>query len=199
MASLTDNLLLLKTGKQSLIDTINSKVTDEDKQDLAIDCAWEELSALLAKIPVKKDKSSEIDANEIYTQICSDTRNEAITTNVTSIGDYSLYQQSYLPKLTAAKCVSLGTHALDSCTSLTEVDLSACTSVSSYALANTSKLESISLPLITGIPTYCFYQSGVITANLPKVTTISHYAFQNCTRLESVQTANNVAINSYAF
>ena len=39
MSSLTDNLLRLKTGKQNLIDTINSKVTDEDKQDLAIDCA----------------------------------------------------------------------------------------------------------------------------------------------------------------
>ena len=199
MSSLTDNLLLLKTGKQNLIDTINSKVTDEDKQDLAIDCAWEELSTLLAKIPVKKDKSSEIDANEIYTQICSDTRNEAITTNVTSIGDYSLYQQSYLPKLIAAKCTSLGAHALDGCTSLTEFDLSACTSLSSYALSNTSKLESIDLPLITSIPSYCFYNSGVISANLPKVTTISAYAFKNATRLESVQTADNVSIQEYAF
>jgi hypothetical protein len=38
MANLTQNLELLRLGKQNLIDKINTKLIDSDKEILSIDC-----------------------------------------------------------------------------------------------------------------------------------------------------------------
>lgn len=55
MTNLIDNLILLKNSKQSLIDKINAKVQDSDKQELEIDCEWEDINELLSKVKVKRD------------------------------------------------------------------------------------------------------------------------------------------------
>ena len=69
MANLTKNLELLQTGKQKIIDKINSKLAEKDQEKLEVTCLWEEINELLAKIKIKKDRSEELDTSEIYSEI----------------------------------------------------------------------------------------------------------------------------------
>lgn len=197
MANLTGNLTLLKNGKQGLIDKINTKVQDSDKQELAIDCEWEAINELLSKVKVKRDRSEELDANEIYTQICSDTRNEAIVTNVTAIGAYSMYNQTYLPELTANSCTSIGDCAFYNCTALTNISIENCKSIGAYAFYNTTSLEAVNLPSVTSCGNYAFQNSGIKTATVGS-TSLPVQLFQLCTNLTTITAPNITRVASQA-
>ena len=197
MTNLIDNLILLKNSKQSLIDKINAKVQDSDKQELEIDCEWEDINELLSKVKVKRDWSEELDANEIYTQICSDTRNETITTNVTTIGDYSMYNQTYLPELTANSCTSIGEYAFYNCTDLTNISVENCKSIGAYAFYNTASLEAVNLPKITSVGQGAFQKSGIKTATVG-CTSLPVESFCSCTNLTTITAPNITRVANYA-
>lgn len=197
MANLTDNLTLLKNGKQSLIDEINTKVLDSDKQELDIDCEWEDINELLSKVKVRRDRSEELDANEIYTQICSKTRNKSIVTNVTTIGDYSMCYQTYLPELIANSCTSIGDYAFYDCTALTNISIENCKSIGASAFCGTTSLETVNLPSLTSCGDGPFMESGIKTATVGG-TSLPEGIFRYCANLATITAPNITSVGDEA-
>ena len=149
MASLTENLTLLKNGKQKLINEVNNKLDTSDKEELPIDCEWTEIIDLMDKIKVKEDHSEEIDSNEIYSELCDGTYNKDIVTNVTNIPDYSFYYQQYLPKITGEQVTTIGRDAFNNCSALTEINFPLVKTIGTYAFANCTDLMNINCPEVT--------------------------------------------------
>lgn len=177
MANLTDNLTLLKTGKQSLIDAINGKLSDSDKQTLEIDCEWSDLNALIGKINLRRDQSSTIVSDQIFTDLCNHNINYAITTNTASIFQYAFYNQMYLPGIIAEKCLTIEQYAFQGC----------------------SNLKTATLPEVTQVDEYAFASSGLEALNLPKVTTLNDYSFYSCKNLTEVNLPNISTVPSMCF
>lgn len=202
MANLTQNLAILQKGKEDLIDEINSKLKESDQETLPVDCTWNDINNLLDKVNVKRDRSTEIDTNEIYSDICSGELNKEIVTGVTTITAYSMYGQKYLPKVTANNCTLVEDHAFYDCQALTEASLPNASTVSSYCFYNNISLEGINVESATSIGEYAFANcSQLEEIDLPKVQTIGSDAFQNCTNLKNItlNPENTITINSYAF
>ena len=100
----------------------------------------------------------------------------AITYNVTSIGDYAFYNCSDLTSVTIPNSVtSIGDFAFYNCSDLTSVTISNnVTSIGFNAFSGCSSLASVNIP--------------------NSVTSIDDYAFNNCSGLTSVTIPNSVTI-----
>ena len=201
MANLTQNLELLRLGKQNLIDKINTKLIDSDKEILSIDCEWEDVINLLSKIRVKRDHSAEIDTNAIYTDLCEGTFNTEIVTAVTTIMPYAMYGQTYLPKITGENATSIGTYAFCNCENLTDAIFPEVTTVDSYAFQNCSKLDNTDFSKITYIGTAGFNNCGFEHISIPKIITINESSFSGCKNLKTIElnSENTYTIGNYAF
>ena len=203
MANLTQNLAILQKGKEDLIDEINSKLKESDQETLPIDCEWNDINNLLDKVNVKRDRSAEVDTNEIYSDICSGELNKEIITGVTNITSYSMYGQKYLPKITANNCSSVGEYAFYDCQALTDVNLPNITNIPEYCFYNNKSLKNINITKVTHINnSYAFYNCTELeTISIPKIISIGNYAFQNCSRLKTIalNTEATYTIGSYAF
>ena len=201
MANLTQNLELLRLGKQNLIDKINTKLIDSDKEILSIDCEWDDVINLLSKIRVKRDHSAEIDTNAIYTDLCEGTFNTEVVTAVTSIMSYAMYGQTYLPKITGENVTSIGDYAFHNCSNLTSALFPKTTSVGNYAFYGCSKLEDTDFSKLVTVQQYAFSNCGFTTISLPKVTTYNSYSFTNCKNLKTItlNLENQYSINTGTF
>ena len=202
MANLTQNLAILQKGKEDIIDEINSKLKESDQETLPVDCEWADINNLLDKVNVKKDRSAEIDTNEVYSDICSGELNKEIVTGVTTITEYSMYGQKYLPKVTANNCTSIGEYAFYDCQALTEADFPNAITLSAYCFYNNKSLETIHIEKATTLGNYAFAKCTQLNEiSLPKIQTIGSYAFQECSNLEEIvlNTENTYTIDSYAF
>ena len=201
MANLTQNLELLRLGKQNLIDKINTKLVDSDKEILSIDCEWDDIINLLSKIRVKRDHSAEIDTNAIYTDLCEGTFNTEIVTAVTTIMPYAMYGQTYLPKITGENVISIGTYAFDNCINLTDVIFPNVTTINDYAFYNCSKLTNTNFSKATFIGNYGFNGCGFESIDIPKIITINSYGFSNCNNLKTIvlNLENTYTIGNSAF
>ena len=106
----------------------------------------------------------------------------AVTYNVTSIGDYAFRGCTGLTSITIPNSVTaIGSDAFYGCTGLTSITIpNSVTTIGDYAFRGCTGLKSITIP--------------------NSVTTIGDYAFNGCTRLTSVTIPNSVTtIGSSAF
>lgn len=202
MANLTQNLAILQKGKEDIIDEINSKLKESDQEALPIDCEWNDINNLLDKVNVKKDRSAEVDTNEIYSDICSGELNKEIVTGVTTITEYSMYGQKYLPKVTANNCTSIGDHAFYDCQALTEASFPNVITIPTYCFYNNKSLKNITVSNVENINSYAFNNCIELeNISIPKVTSIGDHAFYNCSKLKTIELNDEATYNisEYAF
>ena len=147
-----------------------------------------------------RDMASAISAIESknYDNIIAKTITE-ISSNVTTICTYTLYN----------------------CDRLVTADFPKATSIEDYAFYGTTALKNINFPLVRDIGRYAFrgagfenayfpvatyagassfaYNTSLKTVNLPKVEEVLGSVFSNCTALQSVDLPKATELGNYAF
>lgn len=71
--------------------------------------------------------------------------------------------------------------------------------IGDYAFFRCTALTSVNLPNVTSVGSYCFSESSVVTAYLPKAKNISNSMFGNCKNLASVDLSSAELFNGAAF
>ena len=127
------------------------------------------------------------------------------TREVTSIGEYALYNCSGLTSVTIPNSVTtIGFCAFKDCNRLTSVTIgNSVITIGSHAFDGCSGLTSVTIPnSVTTIGDSAFRDCiGLTSITIPSsVTTISGFAFNNCRGLKSVTIPNSVTtIGNYTF
>lgn len=121
-----------------------------------------------------------------------------LSTEITKVRDYGLYERKSLIAIDLPKCVSVGEEAFSYCTALSSVNLPECTNVDDYAFSNTSLL-SVELPKCMTVGAYAFsFCKKLQNVNIPKCTIIKNSTFQYC-NLKKIDLNVVEKIEDYAF
>ena len=107
--------------------------------------------------------------------------------NATSIGDYGFYRCHKLTTINAPNTTSIGTQAFRGCSALSTIDFPKTTKIGGNAFRDCTNLVSVTLPLVTAIETYAFSEcTKLIKCDFPVATSIAGYALQFCYCLTTV-------------
>lgn len=121
-----------------------------------------------------------------------------VSTEITKVRDYGLYDRKSLIAIDLPKCVSVGEDAF-SYTALSSVNLPECTNVGFHAFLSISLLLSVDLPKCITIGEYAFSSCEKLqNVNIPKCTIIKNAAFQYC-NLKKIDLNVVEKIEAYAF
>ncbi len=104
-----------------------------------------------------------------------------LSTEITKVRDYGLYERESLMAIDLPKCVSVGEEAFYYCTALSNVNLPKCITIGMNAFDRCQSLESIELPECVDVGDYAFSLCEKLqNVNIPKCTIINQSAFQFC-------------------
>lgn len=204
MATLKENLNILKSGKQGIIDSLNNHLPDQDKEDLKIDCSWTEILNLFNKLKLK----TQVDiTDEEFSKSLSDLAmkeyNNSILTNVSSIASYGLYKQPYIENISAPNLSRINTYAFQECSSLKTFEAPNLNYISTYAFMSCINLQSVNFPNLTTLGNNAFYNcSSLSFASIGKINYIYSSTFYNCSNLETCylnSSALSYGLSEYAF
>lgn len=110
-----------------------------------------------------------------------------ISSNITSIGDYTFNYCEALSTVDFPAATSIGSYAFANCTKLTTADFPAATSMGGSAFSGCTKLNATAFPVLTSINGYTFKSCTKLTAmDFPAATSINKYAFYGCCALTAL-------------
>ena len=117
-----------------------------------------------------------------------------VQSGVTSVGDYSFYQDTSVTSVTLADTVTgLGNYAFSGCTGLESIEIPASIdTVGNYAFSGCTGVETLTIGEgVTQIGMYAFSGTQITSVDMPdSVTTLGTYAFNNCTSLTDAKLSN---------
>lgn len=117
-----------------------------------------------------------------------------LSTEITKVRDYGLYERESLMAIDLPNCINVGSYAFSYCTALENVNLPECTDVGSYAFYNCEKLQNVNIPKCTIIKNRTFQYCNFKKIDLNFVEKIEAGAFWNCTALECVKILNTETV-----
>lgn len=124
----------------------------------------------------------------------------SIESDVTSVGNYTFYQNTLLQSVSMPSATTVGTGAFYGCSSLTSINLPLVTIVEGSAFNSCSSLPSIDLPLATSLGTGAFTScSGLTSLVFPSVTSVGFFAFYQCPNLTSLDFLKQISIGNMCF
>lgn len=139
------------------------------------------------------------DGNDVVDSLIDRSITE-ITSNVTSIGEYTFNSCSQLTTANFPLVKSFGNYAFYNCSKLTTVNFPIATSIGEYVFQNCSKLTTADFPLVTNIGTYAFNGcTALTTADFPLVTSTGGTIFGNCSSLTTANFPAITSVEAYTF
>lgn len=199
MANLTQNLELLREGKQKVIDAVKTKLKEDP--GLNIDSTWTAIEAAIESIVVKADPTIDPDASQDLTRLCDRQIDYVIKVESLNIPQYIFYNQTQLPMVKAPFAKTIEQYAFYGNTSLYHLDLPQVQSIGSYAFYNNKALEELDLPMCTTINAYAFSGDTLLeTLHTPKLNIVYGYTFDGCSKLTNIDLEEVTTISGdYSF
>lgn len=133
---------------------------------------------------------------ENYDKVIGKTITE-ISSNITSVGKYALYECASLQRADFPKATEIGDYAFYGATALTDINFPLVRDIERYAFRGAG-FTSADFPSATYIATTAFaYNSALTSINIPKAEEIGGNAFQSCTALQSIKFPKLTSVNNY--
>ena len=121
-----------------------------------------------------------------------------VSTEITKVRDYGLYNRDSLIAIDLPKCITIGMNAFWSCTELSDLNLPECVDVGESAFSYTSLL-SVELPKCTNVGDLAFNECKKLqNVNIPKCIIIKFGTFQYC-NFKKIDLNVVEKIEAYAF
>lgn len=121
-----------------------------------------------------------------------------LSTEITKVRDYGLYERESLMAIDLPNCINVGNYAFRGCTALENVNLPECVDVGRYAFNHCEKLQNVNIPKCTIIKNSTFQYCNFKKIDLNFVEKIEAWAFYNCTALECVKILNTETVCALA-
>ncbi len=146
---------------------------------------------------------------------------EASHSNIQSIGNRAFQECFALQHLSFASVLNVGVQAFESCTALqsasmpkaetisekafykctvlTTVDISSAKQVMDFAFCLDYELTNLNMSAVEVLGNSAFYNTKIVTLDMPKLISCGKETFRKCTALESVSMAKLTALSNYMF
>lgn len=121
-----------------------------------------------------------------------------LSTEITKVRDYGLYERESLMAIDLPNCINVGSYAFSYCTALENVNLPECINVGKSAFSYCEKLQNVNIPKCTIIKDSTFQYCNFKKIDLNFVEKIESWAFYNCTALECVKILNTETVCALA-
>lgn len=121
-----------------------------------------------------------------------------LSTEITKVRDYGLYERESLMAIDLPNCINVGSYAFSYCTALENVNLPECINVGKSAFNHCEKLQNVNIPKCTIIKDSTFQYCNFKKIDLNFVEKIEAWAFWNCTALECVKILNTETVCALA-
>ena len=163
-----------------------------------LDETGQEIASSLEKI--NNSMGDYIASNNPYYAYLEDRKiGTLVSTEITKVRDYGLYDRKSLIAIDLPKCVSVGEDAF-SYTALSSVNLPECQTINSLAFTACEKLKQFTAPKVTKIKNSVFSGcKSLLSVELPECTNVGESAFEDCTALSNVNLPKCITIGEYAF
>ena len=110
-----------------------------------------------------------------------------LSTEITKVRDYGLYERKSLIAIDLPKCVDVGEQSFFSCEALSNVNLPKCMTIGMNAFSYCTALSNVNLPECMTIGKLAFTSCEKLqNVNIPKCTIIKYGTFQYCNLLKKI-------------